>query len=377
MLVCFSHLRWNFVRQRPQHLLTRAAKWFDVLFIEEPVFEAGGTARLKREGVGPSLEVLVPIVDPADTQSLAQVLHGLVARELDGSRHRTRVFWYYTPAALAFTQTLHRDLTIYDNMDELSAFRGASDALVSQERTLLATADLVFTGGYSLYAAKRDAHPDIHCFPSSVETAHFARARHGTTPDPADQAALARPRLGFFGVVDERFDADFLAQFADLRPEWQFVILGPVVKIDPAELPKRPNIHWLGPKLYDDLPDYLAHWDLGLMSFAVNAATRFISPTKTPEFLAAGLPVISTPIVDVVRGYGEAGLVEIADTPGTAALAAEALMARARAPWLARVDARLAGDSWDRTWADMEARMMAVLGEPMSDSPRPVMRETV
>ncbi|WP_244474221.1 hypothetical protein [Methylobacterium sp. Leaf87] len=184
--MCFSHLRWNFVRQRPQHLLTRAAKRFDVLFIEEPVFEAGGTARLKREGVGPSLEVLVPIVDPADTQSLAQVLHGLVARELDGSRHRTRVFWYYTPAALAFTQTLHRDLTIYDNMDELSAFRGASDALVSQERTLLATADLVFTGGYSLYAAKRDAHPDIHCFPSSVETAHFARARQGTTPDPAD-----------------------------------------------------------------------------------------------------------------------------------------------------------------------------------------------
>ncbi|KQP31356.1 hypothetical protein ASF27_18705 [Methylobacterium sp. Leaf102] len=178
-------------------------------------------------------------------------------------------------------------------------------------------------------------------------------------------------------MVDERFDADFLAQFADLRPEWQFVILGPVVKIDPAELPKRPNIHWLGPKLYDDLPDYLAHWDLGLMPFALNAATRFISPTKTPEFLAAGLPVISTPIVDVVRGYGEAGLVEIADTSGTAALAAEALMARARAPWLARVDARLAGDSWDRTWADMEARMMAVLGEPMSDSPRPVLRETV
>ena len=176
-------------------------------------------------------------------------------------------------------------------------------------------------------------------------------------PIPPIRPQSRIPRLGFFGVVDERFDADFLAAIADLRPEWQFVILGPVVKIDPAGLPKRQNIHWLGPKSYADLPDYLAHWDLGLMPFALNASTRFISPTKTPEFLAAGLPVVSTPIVDVVRSYGEIGLVEIAETPIQAVLAAEALMARPREPLAHPASIqRLAGGSWERTWADMAAR---------------------
>ena len=372
LLVCFSHLRWNFVWQRPQHLLSRAAAGFDVVFIEEPVLEAGATAGLGRERVGPAIEVLVPILDPGQADAQTAILQGLIAEELGTRPHASRIFWYYTPAALAFTSDLARDLTLYDNMDELSAFRGAAASLIAQEKALFARADLVFTGGRSLYEAKRDAHSDIHCFPSSVDTAHFQRARQGGVPDPADQAAIPHPRLGFFGVVDERFDADFLAAIADLRPEWQFIILGPVVKIDPAGLPKRPNIHWLGPKSYADLPDYLAHWDLGLMPFALNASTRFISPTKTPEFLAAGLPVVSTPIVDVVRSYGAPGLVEIAETPIQAVGAAEALLARPRGPWLARVDQRLAESSWDRTWAEMEARIRAGLRRPAAGPCAPV-----
>lgn len=367
LLVCFSHLRWNFVWQRPQHLLTRAAVRFDILFIEEPVFETGAVAHLKRERVAEAVEVLVPVLDAALAHAEASdvILHRLIAEALAARPGATRVFWYYTPAAIAFTSNLACDLTLYDNMDELSAFRGASAALIAQEKALFERADLVFTGGRSLYEAKRTAHRDIHCFPSSVDAGHFRRVRAGGIPDPADQAAIPHPRLGFFGVVDERLDAEFLGQLADLRPDWQFVVLGPVVKVDPASLPRRPNIHWLGPKSYAALPDYLSHWDLGLMPFALNESTRFISPTKTPEFLAAGLPVVSTPVVDVVRDYGAAGLVEIAETPLQAVSATEALLARPREPWLARVDQRLAEGSWDRTWAEMEARICACLSRPV------------
>jgi hypothetical protein len=366
LLVCFSHLRWSFVWQRPQHLLSRAAKQFDVLFIEEPVFEAAPIERLRVEAVAPGIQVAVPILKEAERQNADQSQERLIRRHLDGLQSRKRIFWYYTPAAMGFSGNLARDLTLYDNMDELSAFRGASQELVAQEAELFAQADLVFTGGQSLFEAKRDCHTNIHCFPSSVDTAHFAQARRRECPDPADQAAIPHPRLGFFGVIDERFDCALTAAIADLRPDWHLIMIGPVVKIDPATLPKRLNIHWLGPKTYGELPDYLRHWDVGLMPFAINEATQFISPTKTPEFLAAGLPVISTPIADVVRSYGEDRLVEIAQTPVAAVLAAEALMARPKEPWLLQVDRRLAKGSWDRTWQSMHALIQSKLGRPAS-----------
>ncbi|GJD97867.1 glycosyltransferase [Methylobacterium iners] len=370
LLVCFSHLRWGFVWQRPQHLLCRAAGHFDVLFIEEPVFEAEADDQLRIEPVEAGVTLLVPVIRPGDPVTVTATLSRLIRTHLERLVHRERLFWYYTPAAVAFSDDLPRSLTVYDNMDELSAFRGASPDLIAQERSLLNRADLVFTGGRSLYDAKRDCHRDIHCFPSSVDAQHFRQARSGTLPDPADQAGLPRPRLGFFGVIDERFDQDFLAEAADLRPDWQWVMIGPVVKIDPATLPQRENIHWLGPKSYKELPAYLGHWDLGVMPFARNESTRFISPTKTPEFLAAGLPVISTPIVDVVRDYGETGLAEIADKPMAAVLAAEALLARPRQPWLERVDRQLAANSWDQTWDAMRNLMLDRLSGPVTDRER-------
>ena len=370
LLVCFSHLRWNFVWQRPQHLLSQAAGRFDILFIEEPVFEGGATGRLRVERVAPGIEVAVPLLGEAALDRVERVQADLIRDELARRQNEHRVFWYYTPAAIGFSATLDRSLTIYDNMDELSAFHGASSKLVAQERELFAQADIVFTGGRSLFDAKRDAHANIHCFPSSVETRHFGRAREMGPPDPADQAAIPHPRLGFFGVIDERFDRDFAAAMADLRPDWQFVMIGPVVKIDPATLPSRPNLHWLGPKPYRDLPDYLRHWDLGLMPFALNEATRFISPTKTPEFLAAGLRVVSTPIVDVIRDYGEDGLVSIAETPVAACLAAEALMSRPTDAWLERVDRRLAAESWERTWAEMQGLIDQGLHAAPSGAPQ-------
>jgi UDP-galactopyranose mutase len=225
--------------------------------------------------------------------------------------------------------------------------------LPAVERELFRRVDLVFTGGQSLYEAKRNQHPAVYAFPSSIDAAHFGKARTHTV-DPEDQANIPQPRLGFFGVIDERFDRDLLDQIAAKRPDWHFVMIGPVVKIDPESLPKHANIHYLGGKKYHELPEYLAGWDIALLLFARNESTRFISPTKTPEYLAAGKPVISTSIQDVVRPYGELKLVEIADTPEEFINAAEKILSRpVQDEWLARVDAFVANLSWDKTWGQM------------------------
>jgi hypothetical protein len=366
--VCFSHLRWGFVWQRPQHLLVRATQSFDVVFIEEPVFETGECDRLRVQSDASGVVVVVPVLALSNAYKAHRLQAELIRDYLRNRQNDSRVLWYYTPAALSISADFPRDLTIYDNMDELSAFQGASPELIAQEADLLDQADLVFTGGRSLYEAKRDRHSDLHCFPSSVDAAHFRRARETGHPDPEDQAGIPHPRLGFFGVIDERLDRGLLAAVADQRPDWHFVMIGPVVKIDPASLPQRPNIHWLGPKSYAALPDYLRHWDLGFMPFALNEATRFISPTKTPEFLAAGLQVVATPIVDVVRDYGEAGLVAISDTPTGIVLSAEALFARQKESWLERVDRRLSGSSWDRTWRAMHDLIRARLQSSASEA---------
>ena len=244
----------------------RAAPSFEVIFLEEPVF-GDWVAELRVDMVDGVRLALPHLPHGLSDQARDAALTTLVATLLEGQP--PAIFWYYTPAAVAFSRHLPRALTIYDNMDELSAFRGASPDLLRLEQELIDTADLVFTGGWSLYEAKRSRHPSVHSLPSSVDTTHFGRARGGGLPDPADQAALPHPRLGFFGVVDERMDLGFLAALAALRPDWQFVMLGPVVKIDPADLPRSPNVHWLGMKRYDELPAYLAHWDLALMPFAL------------------------------------------------------------------------------------------------------------
>ena len=262
--------------------------------------------------------------------------------------------------ALVWSAQLQPAATVYDCMDELSLFRGAPPALAARERELFQRADLVFTGGQSLYEAKQGQHERVYCFPSSVDVAHFARAR-SLSDEPADQRDLAHPRLGFFGVVDERMDLDLLAGVADARPEWQLVIVGPVVKIDRAALPARPNIHYLGGKDYQQLPAYIAGWDVALLPFARNDSTRFISPTKTPEYLAAGRPVVSTAIRDVVRPYGDLGLVRIADTVAEFVSACETALREDRVARQREADRYLTGLSWDATQARMEALIADVL----------------
>ena len=359
-IVCFSHLRWNSVFQRPQHLLTRAARSYAVWYFEEPKFEPGGKPRLETYTDMSGVRVVTPVLPegmPGSRAAAAQ--RQLLDQVLQAISSDTLIGWYYTPMALTFTRDLAFNACVYDNMDELSAFVGAPAEMLQMEHALFDRADVVFTGGHSLYEAKRHRHSNIHAFPSSVDTAHFAIARSREIIEPEDQAPIPHPRLGFFGVIDERFDVALLGALARLRSDWQFVMIGPVVKIDEATLPRLPNIHWLGCKLYSDLPRYLAGWNVGLMPFALNASTRFISPTKTPEFLAAGIPVVCSPIPDVVRCYGDPGLVQIATDAEDFASKAQALLG-GQPRWLERVDAQLALSSWDTTWESMRGLVRRV-----------------
>jgi UDP-galactopyranose mutase len=366
-LLCFSHLRWNFVFQRPQHLISRFAREMTVIYWEEPI-EIGvkETAFLKvREAEDfPHVRVVVPHL-PAGMSEDAR--EGALKRLLDAHVASVRgplLTWYYTPMMLPFSRHLEADVTVFDAMDELSKFKGAPTHLLKLEQELLDKADIVFTGGSSLFEAKKDRHPNVHCFPSSVDRCHFAKAR-GAQFDPGDQEDLPKPRFGFYGVIDERFDIELLDQMAALRPNWSYVMVGPVVKIAEDDLPRRHNIHYLGPKTYEQLPAYLGGWDVALMPFAINESTEFISPTKTPEYLAGGKPVVSSAIKDVVRHYGNLEGVQIASDAESFVAACETSLELARNPesgWLAEADLMLASSSWDTTQARIAGLVAELLG---------------
>ena len=373
-LVCLSHLRWNFVYQRPQHLLSRCAQQRRVFFFEEPVWEQG-PARLEVTQTPEGVQVAIPHLPEGVSGEEAEALQrSLLDEMLRQWSVDDFVLWYYTPMALGFSRHLEPLAVVYDVMDELSMFRFAPPALLQREAELYKRADVVFTGGQSLFEAKRERHPNVHLFPSSIDAAHFGQART-LAEDPEDQAAIGRPRLGYVGVIDERMDLELLAGVADARPEWQLVMVGPVVKIAPEDLPRRPNLHYLGGKQYAELPSYIAGWQVALLPFARNDSTRFISPTKTPEYLAAGKPAVSTPIRDVVHPYATEGLVYIAESVEEFVAAVEAALEQDPhgSGWLARVDRFLAGISWDRTWQGMAERIKEAVqrrrgGEPLTDA---------
>lgn len=355
-LLCFSHLRWAFVTQRPNHLMARAARDRRVFFVEEPILDEEPSPQDPLEitrvddvfVVRPHLPAQLP---PERWEAaLTERLDLLVSRF--GIRRPVR--WYYTPMALPWSEHIPASAVVYDCMDELTAFTGAPPVLVAREQRLLDVADVVFTGGQSLYGAKRERHPHVHAFPSSVDADHFREARR-PGPEPADQAWLPGPRIGWFGVIDERFDMPLVEALADRRPDWQLVMVGPFAKIDEASVPRRANLHWLGQRPYAELPAYLRGWDVAVMPFARNEATRYISPTKTPEYLAAGRPVVSTPITDVVTPYGRLGLVRIAADAAAFEAAVNAALHDDRAALWRKADAYLATTSWDATWAKMSA----------------------
>jgi UDP-galactopyranose mutase len=332
--------------------MSRFRKHYRVFFIEEPMYDAPSRYNAIYEDPHTGVSVITPhlpssaIDDPQEKQALFDLF-------ISSMNIEKMILWYYTPMALEFTNHLNPDLVVYDCMDELSGFKFAPPALREYEKQLFRKADVVFTGGHNLFQAKKNSHHNIHPFPSSIDKKHFEQARE-ITEEPEDQKNIPHPRIGFYGVVDERFDIPMVTAIASTHPEWHFVILGPVVKIDPETLPRLNNVHFPGQKDYKELPAYLAGWDVAMMPFLLNESTEFISPTKTPEYLAGGKPVVSTAIKDVIKPYGEMGLVEIAGTPTEFADAIERVLNKEdKNSWLEKVDAFLVNTSWNKTWQGM------------------------
>lgn len=365
-VIVFSHLRWDGVYQRPQHLLSRFSRQIPVVIVEEPKFELedGAEPRL-HVFAEDDVTVLVPILATApgrqegfsdDTrQEVRRLIEPAMTTFVSGSARQTGpdapagpIVWYYTPMAIGFLPPgIDPVLVVFDAMDDLASFRDAPQALRDQETAMLRDADLVFAGGPSLYEARRGRHPSVHCFPSGVEPAHFGQVADGLAPHDG-LAALPRPVLGFYGVLDERVDFDLIAGIADARSDWTLVLIGPVAKIDPASLPKRENIVYFGEQRYASLPSFLAGFDVALLPFAINEATRSISPTKTLEYLAADKPIVSTGIRDVALLYGD--VVSIADGVPAFVLAVEAALTASpaeRKRRTARGRAHLLEHDWD------------------------------
>ncbi len=357
-LICFSHLRWDFVLQRPQHLMSRFARERAVFFFEEFIPTDHHLAYLEIHPFeGTTVKSVRPRVphwwSEAEREvALSHLLDDLLA--MYGAKRP--IFWFYTPTMYEFARHIDASAIVYDCMDELANFKFAPHRMKEMEAALMARADVVFTGGYSLFEAKCGQHDNIHPFPSGVDAEHFHTARK-SAKEPADQSSIPGPKLGYYGVIDERLDLDLIATVAGQRPNMSFIFIGPITKIAPEDLPQAANIHYLGPKHYGELPAYVSGWDVALMPFALNESTQFISPTKTPEYLAAGRPVVSTPIRDVVRHYGDVESVLVApDAAHFAAACDEALaMAKAGTEWWKPVDDMLEASSWDKTFAAMKS----------------------
>jgi hypothetical protein len=378
-LIVFSHLRWSGVYQRPQHLLSRFARDIPVTVIEEPMFlfEEGAEGYLQVANDG-GVTVLTPMLPMASAlgigfrEEIIEDIRRLITPCLAALSYDDAqcgrddgggpIVWYYTPMALgALPETIEPSLVVFDAMDDLASFRNAPQALRDQEAAMFRAADLVFAGGPSLYEARRDRHPSVHCFPSGVEAQHFARAADELTP-PDALSALPYPVLGFYGVLDERIDFDLIAAVADARPDWSLALIGPLAKIDEADLPRRRNIAYFGQQRYTDLPAFLAGFDVAILPFALNMATRSISPTKTLEYLAAQKPVVSTPIADVVSLYGNA--VTIAKDAPAFVEAVDAALAEStvdRQRRLAAGRAHLLEHDWDAIAESMATLMVETL----------------
>ena len=348
-ILVFSHLRWDFVYQRPQHLLSHLAEHYKICFFEEPVFrqgESGVDTSHPRENITvctPHTPVDMPGFHDDHLPYLKKMVRELV------DEGEEIIVWFYTPMALPLLQEVPASLVVYDCMDELSAFKNPPRQLLQRENSLLKRADVVFTGGPSLYNAKKDRNPNVHCFPSSVDVQHFAKALDRADVHPAHRA-IAGPRLGYYGVIDERFDAELISLVAQAHPRWQIVLVGPVVKVDPQTLPQAENIHYLGQQPYEVLPQLLAGWDVCLMPFAMNESTRFISPTKSLEYMAAELPIVSTPVRDVVDLHSD--VVAIASSPEQFIAACEAALLCTqdeRAQQTTQMRDKLARTSWSAT----------------------------
>ena len=367
-LVCLSHLNWDHVWQRPQQLMSRFAQHCRVIFCDPPDWGPAGKPSHFDEQPGVEGVRVVRPRFPADIYGTPgnsyEELWARLLPELLAEAGPNTILWVFSPMAdyLVAAAKPQVELVVYDCMDELANFRGSTPDMRAREARLLELADLVFTGGRSMYEVRKDRHPRVYCFPSGVDVEHYRQVRDPATPEANALMSIPHPRLGYFGVLDERIDWELIAAVAEQRPAWQWVLVGPTAKVAPEELPQLPNVHYLGQQTYADLPTFLKGFDIATMPFALSEATRFISPTKTPEYLAGGKAVISTPVPDVVAQYS--GIVYLADDADAWITTVEKMLAAScaeRERRLAQAQPILAESSWDSTvermWGLMEGRM--------------------
>ncbi len=342
-MIVFCHLRWDFVFQRPQHLINRLSQSYKILMVEEPIVYAEGekyTAHIKH--ITDRITVLQPRVDTINE------IGDVIKKHL--SSNTIPIGWFYSAAFVPVFEKIKFCKIIYDCMDELALFKGASQQLISQEKELILKADLVFTGGKSLYESKRHFKTSTYCFPSSVDREHFDIANKNAEV-PNEIAYLPKPIIGYYGVIDERIDYLLLEETARENPDCSFVMIGPLAKITAEELPQNPNLYFLGMRDYNQLPAYLGSFDIAMMPFAMNDATKYISPTKTLEYMAGGKPVISTPVHDVVRDYNHC--VKIIKNAGDFKSAIKSFIADEDKSYLKAYSSVLDATSWDATVMQM------------------------
>ena len=361
-IIVHSHLRWDFVWQRPQQLLSRFAKRSHVLFVEEPIYlDDVGEAHLGLSQPMERVHRVVPMLPGAlrgEYDASIAVIRESLRQQLApdgalGGLFARPIQWFYTPMpAPAMIGAFDERAVVYDCMDELSQFRFAPAALVDRERYLMAQADVVFAGGYKLSQSKAKYHQNVHFFGCGVDVAHFATARSADLDVPREIASLERPVIGYYGVIDERIDYDLLRTLATSLADTALVMVGPVVKVDPAELPQAANIHWLGQRQYAELPAHVKGFDVCLMPFALNEATEYINPTKTLEYMAAGKPIVSTAVSDVVHNFTP--VVAVADSPAEFVAAVSAAIERPNAELIARGLEQARANSWESIVSRME-----------------------
>jgi glycosyltransferase involved in cell wall biosynthesis len=360
-LVCFSYLRWDFMYQRPQHLMTRFAKIFRVIYVE-PAITAPDNSPFEINHPSQNIITVTPHLPAGLSEEAALLLQQeRLSRIFNDLNIQRYLFWFYTPEVLPFTQSYSPLLKVYDCVTEFSAGKSAPEQARQQEEQLLQQVDFVFTAGHSLFESKRINNQNTYCFAGSVDIDHFYSARY-YTPDPEDQAHISHPRFGFAGIIDDRIDFQLLSAIALRKPDWNFVMLGPVIGISESDLPNLPNIHFIGRKGYEELVTYISGWDVAMLPFAHNDATRYMNPLQTPEFLAAGKPVIAAPVNDIIRTYGHRGLVQIAGTAEEFVRVGEIhLSTRDKTEWQEAVIDFLSLNSWDKTWQRMIDVMSPVL----------------
>jgi glycosyltransferase involved in cell wall biosynthesis len=367
-IICFAH-DWGGDPTSKTHIMRLLAKksrvlWVNSIAMRRPVASKSDARRLitklRRAFAGcvevePNIFVVNPLVLPLPGSALAQRLNGVL---LERSLRRTLsklsfarpILWTFLPTMNRLVGRLGERLLVYHCVDKYSEFSGVPrDAIVAMERDLVKRADLVFTSAARLLEECRPLNPHTHFITHGVDTAHFGRALDPQTPVPDDLAGIRKPVAGFFGLIADWVDLPLIRSLARERPDWSFVLIGKAAT-DLAPLQGLSNVHWLGQKPYTELPGYCRGFDVALIPFVQNELTLRVNPLKLREYLAAGLPVVSTPLPEISR-YD--GLVRLATRREEFIGGIEAALAE-RSPELAgrRFEA-MRGESWEARVADM------------------------